>query len=440
MRLEPETQIQIGLRTPEGVCHWRLLKPEEGISRPTLLVLGGDGTTSAKRANGNAKLAEEILGLTSAGKEAKNRPFDLFSVYYENMSAATEQRCAFLYARGAASESVSCHMRMMPAKAYEMYQNPAYVQDFYHQILRPLITTSDGRRLATLQAQKNMRRITILAHCHGAYIAFKAEELMTKEMVRLGYSREERDSILKQLGVITCAWDALPLGITKTTAVHFTSLNDTPHIDIYQHPHYSYIGQLRQYLKQHSEMEQMSSHYMAQQLTPGEHVWITNGLSRFDAGMEAFLGKDTTDHMLSQYLVKQKRAAAIPTAVALAAILQAYLNHSLQSEQTPEVIDFPPWDCLVEQEVKLPLKECWLGSHRQRMGTIIRHALSNGQRYPKTFCPSLSDEGRRETAYAVRMLRSNEEYAAARYTARNFHQLYPFFKTALRLPSRERGG
>ena len=109
----------------------------------------------------------------------------------------------------------------------EEEQNPAYIESLYDKIIRPRISRLNGKVKCDVEtAARNMAQVTIFAHCHGAYTALKLEEIMRKNMQKLGYTNDEILKIQKQITVVAYA-PACPLGVSKMNFVSFKSLNDT---------------------------------------------------------------------------------------------------------------------------------------------------------------------------------------------------------------------
>lgn len=109
----------------------------------------------------------------------------------------------------------------------EEEQNPAYIESLYDKIIRPRISRLNGKvKYDADTAARNMAQVTFFAHCHGAYTALKLEEVMRKNMQKLGYSNDEILKVQKQITVVAYA-PACPLGVSKMNFVSFKSLNDT---------------------------------------------------------------------------------------------------------------------------------------------------------------------------------------------------------------------
>lgn len=106
-------------------------------------------------------------------------------------------------------------------------ENPAYIETLYNQIIAPRISRLKGKvKLDAKTAEQNVAQLVIFAHCHGAYVALKLEELMAQNMKKLGYTPDEIAQVQKQMTVVAYA-PACPLGVSKMNFVSFGSLNDT---------------------------------------------------------------------------------------------------------------------------------------------------------------------------------------------------------------------
>lgn len=102
--------------------------------------------------------------------------------------------------------------------------HPQYVEQIFKSVFLPRISC-DGKRLDFETACKNIRNITVVAHCHGGYTFLKIEELMQQALKDLGYSAYERLEIQKQLLCIAHA-PYCPLGVSKSTMISFISASD----------------------------------------------------------------------------------------------------------------------------------------------------------------------------------------------------------------------
>ena len=110
--------------------------------------------------------------------------------------------------------------------AYSTHFKPKYIDNLFNKILLPRITDQNGNKLPIDIAQKRIRKLNILAHCHGAYVATMLAEKMQKKMYELGYAKQDIDLIQSQLLVVALA-PSCPLGKTKTQFISFMSAYDS---------------------------------------------------------------------------------------------------------------------------------------------------------------------------------------------------------------------
>jgi len=103
--------------------------------------------------------------------------------------------------------------------------NPRYIKQIFDRIFLPRLTDEKGERLSFNEAKKRIRRLNIIAHCHGAYTFLKLEEMMQNKMQELGYGKMERQAIQKQL-LCTAIAPYCPLGVSKSTMISFCSAED----------------------------------------------------------------------------------------------------------------------------------------------------------------------------------------------------------------------
>lgn len=135
------------------------------IERPTVLVLGGANTLDNRSANGYAKLVESMLG-DFAGD------VDILSVNYNH--------CANYYSK------------ILEENIIKLTKD----------IFVPLISR-DGKRLGLEEACKNVRKLTIFAHCFGYNeIAIGIQEVLFNLLAQFGYNPTESGRILEQVFVV----------------------------------------------------------------------------------------------------------------------------------------------------------------------------------------------------------------------------------------------
>ena len=84
------------------------------------------------------------------------------------------------------------------------HNHTEHIDELFHDILLPRIS-ENGARLPLNDALRNIRKITFVAHCYGAFVAKKLQEKMKSEMPKLGYSDSEIRAVLNQMLVVAHA-------------------------------------------------------------------------------------------------------------------------------------------------------------------------------------------------------------------------------------------
>lgn len=182
-------------------------------NKPCVLVLGGDGVRSEKSLNGYMGDIYRLLDERNLA-DAVN----VYGVVYDFGEYMNVN-----YARNKMMEE---HHRQVKLKREAPADtiNPKYVDDIFNRFLLPRISRG-GSRIEAKKAAENIRKINMVAHCHGAYTALALEEKMQKVMAELGYTAEERSHIQKQL-LIVAQSPYCPLGESKSTFISFASARD----------------------------------------------------------------------------------------------------------------------------------------------------------------------------------------------------------------------
>lgn len=108
--------------------------------------------------------------------------------------------------------------------------NPMAIRDIYDSVVRPKLVDSKGKRLPTQQMLKNIRTLTIVGYCAGGHVAMKLEEIIKKEMLTLGYSKEETKTALGQIPVVGYAMNA-PSEKSDLKFFNFNSVSDDQDMD-----------------------------------------------------------------------------------------------------------------------------------------------------------------------------------------------------------------
>lgn len=156
------------------------------VKKPVVFVIPGKGANSNKDINGYLKVIKSQLGVF-------NQDVDLVGLCYKDGTATTH---------------------------FEEANVAKVVRNFF----LPLVTSENGERLTLKEACKNMRNLTIFAHCFGVEMANQFTERLMDEMHYLHYTDEEQLEILSQVVMIGFAsWTTN----TKFTTVNIVSPYDT---------------------------------------------------------------------------------------------------------------------------------------------------------------------------------------------------------------------
>ncbi len=107
-----------------------------------------------------------------------------------------------------------------PISAFESH----YIDELFERAILPRIS-DNGARLPVDVAMQRVRRLNIVAHCHGAYVAQRLEEKMWHKMHDLGYTPSEMKTIQSQLLIVAHA-PACPLGKSHSRFISFMSSYD----------------------------------------------------------------------------------------------------------------------------------------------------------------------------------------------------------------------
>lgn len=236
--------ISIGQRVEKSSSHphgWKRVDyvPED---ETCVVVLGGSGADSDRHANSYAKDIDELLEENNLKKSVQ-----IYSIVYRTDVEDDAFFMPFLLQKKSREVLLEKYGRkeVLPytpkqeafmQKAQKLYgqfvlsksnpeiSDPEYVERLFEKVLLYRIS-EDNKKLDVQEAMKRIRKLNIVAHCHGAYVFLKLEEIMRRKMDELGYSKKEQDAIQKQLLCVAYAPYA-PLGVSKCTMISFCSLAD----------------------------------------------------------------------------------------------------------------------------------------------------------------------------------------------------------------------
>ena len=190
-----------------------------------VLVLPGGGSNRAdiRGCNGILKKVHDFVAKNFQNAD-QIRVCVAVCEFGENHSAKTARR--ELYYEGFSSSLAEELRQSLPQPDRKETFDPAYIRDIFNIAVLPRISSDDGnRRLPQNQALQNIRRLNIVAHCHGGYVAMQMEKLMTEKMEMLGYSADEQKKLKSQLLVLSYNPDC-PKGLSKLYFVGIESSKD----------------------------------------------------------------------------------------------------------------------------------------------------------------------------------------------------------------------
>ncbi len=162
-----------GKRTLENDEHWISLDLDGyRITRPTIIVLGGNATTDYKKAKRACGTVERIMQLKQSNKftQITYEGIDVLGFYY---GLDNETDTSGYFSRG-------------------------YVSKIVDNLFLPLFFDKKGNRLSLEKACKNFSLITVFAHCHGAREINYIMADLTKKLLQKGYTQEETEVIYGQ--------------------------------------------------------------------------------------------------------------------------------------------------------------------------------------------------------------------------------------------------
>ena len=188
-----------------------------------ILYLGGDGTLTDKQANAYLSSTQKLLEDNLSQEDFQK--VSLYAPVY-NFGEWDDRYLVFNGNLARTKLMQDYHRKIKISKLLnEDTLHPRYINQLFNQVFLPRISDENGEKLSTDKACRNIRKLNIVAHCHGAYTFLKLEEKMQQKMAELGYSVQDCSKIQRQLLCITQAPYA-PLGVSKSTMISFASAKD----------------------------------------------------------------------------------------------------------------------------------------------------------------------------------------------------------------------
>lgn len=218
---------------PYGINVAEIVSPEETL----VLVLGGAGGRGVhlRGYNGYLKKTDDFIKTHPelSGKNVRVCVAVCYIGRFHNERLAREKLYHEYW-----QEQYS--LDMMAKEQKEEILSPCYIKDIFEQAFLPRISRNGGKeRLPAEQAARNIRRLNIVTHCHGAYVALRLEQMMLQKMAELGYLPAERKKVVRQLMVLNYAPDC-PARMAESRFITIESAADD---------HNKYQTVLKEYLQ-----------------------------------------------------------------------------------------------------------------------------------------------------------------------------------------------
>ena len=160
------------------------------ISKPSILILGGNATTSNLATNGYIKQIEKLLGIKN-----NDQLVDIYSINYNKCDKTTGNI------------------------------NNEEIEQIINSTFLPLITDNNGKKLDKKFAIRNIRNINIFTHCLGAKVVdIIFDNLYDKMLNKLKYDTDDIKDILSQ--VVHISYAPLTCNNKNITNIYFKSLDD----------------------------------------------------------------------------------------------------------------------------------------------------------------------------------------------------------------------
>lgn len=212
---------------PHGFKLVEDIKPDE----PAVLILGGNSTNSNRSANGYLSPVEKLLKTENLQDKV-----GLYAAIYD-FGEIDDLNVTFQDGPARIKLMQDKHRKIKVKRPMnEDTLNPRYIDDLFDKVFLNRISDKDGQRLSTEEACAKMRKLTVVAHCHGAYTLLKLEEKMKQKMAEIGYSPAECAKVQHELLCVAHAPYA-PLGVSKSTMISFVSAKDfeVEHFNSFEH-------------------------------------------------------------------------------------------------------------------------------------------------------------------------------------------------------------
>lgn len=215
------SNISVGTRTDKSRSNRIGYKKVErvGSDETCVIFIGGNGALDDKAAHGYIKPVIELL------KEHKmSNKVNVYGLSYDFGDYFNTQQALEAQMKKYGHRPV--HLAEFLNNMHSDTQNPQFVEQIFNKFILPRISLLDGKvRISAQEAARKMNKLKIVAHCLGGYVALKLEEMSLKTMEKLGYDKQERLLVQKQMQIIAMN-PYCPLGVQKSDMFSLISAQD----------------------------------------------------------------------------------------------------------------------------------------------------------------------------------------------------------------------
>lgn len=216
------SHIKLGQRVSKKRAEYGWL-PTDRIEPDEVCViaLSGSDTKDSKKANGFAKMIQEIL---------KDKKVPVYSVEYDLADRNFRvDREAVLARYGQANPELPF---IRDVKEEDKTYIPQYIRELYQKTLAPRLRDEQGNKVSIEKAAQRLNMLVFANHCMGTTVMLQMEHLMAEDMKKLGYSEKVQEHLFKQIHAIDIA-PVTPFGAAKTTTYKFMSFADDRATTVY---------------------------------------------------------------------------------------------------------------------------------------------------------------------------------------------------------------
>lgn len=230
VRYKQRKKIVWGKRNPNNKeYHWDNLNLDEYTpNKPIVVCLSGNGTKSAKSANGMCKYVENLLDLMFKVKEFDIKAEDKIDII--SCAYSYNLRYLFFPDDNKVTEEypdIEKYTQDFPnALSYAKqngYLGKSASQQFARNILLSKCLNKVGERLNVDKCQKNLSQIIFFTYCYGAKALNRIVKDFSKMLSQNGFNKREIEEIISSMSHISFA----RLEYTRTIpTTYFYAVND----------------------------------------------------------------------------------------------------------------------------------------------------------------------------------------------------------------------